>query len=152
MRKMNDGFPAGTAAGKCHATDRELVSRIAERVVRLGLSHPAVLLLKTGEISSIRTGPAAEFFSNVASGLFSGDAVDGLVCYLDRLENAELLILEIEKREEEGDRKRLRERRRMLDRRFGHVVRRAGGGGGSWIFGLAGVRSSGEDTDPGTRW
>ncbi len=150
MRKTNDGYPAGASADNCRPTDPEIASHIAERVVRSGLSRSAVFLLKSGAMSSVRPGPVVDLFSPVVSGLFSGNAVDGLVRYLDSLENVELLILEIEKREAEADRKRPRERRRCtLDRRFGRVVRRAGGDGGSWVFGLAGVRSSGDDRDAG---
>ncbi len=102
--------------------DDELIAGLAKRVIRLGLSVPAILFLEMGKPLSYIGSQTMVFFAPIATALFPGDGYNRLARLFEHRDNVELLMQEIERLEDERQVKERttrkgRPRRRWFGRR-----------------------------------
>ncbi|MFH1279155.1 MAG: hypothetical protein ABIK65_12345 [Candidatus Eisenbacteria bacterium] len=103
----------------------ELVRKVAERIVGLGLAAPAIRFLESGTSRPAHGGRGSLFFGSLARMLAQRDEDRHVVEFLDDRETVASLILEIERIEEENrEPEALACRRLTPNRRFGRIVRR----------------------------
>lgn len=103
----------------------ELVRKVAERIVGLGLAAPALRFLESGTSRPAAGGRGSFFFGSIARMLTPKEEDRQVVEFLDDRETVASLILEIERIEEEKREPAARADRRLTpNRRFGRVVRR----------------------------
>jgi len=117
---------AGFVESKSHKSaaagrDDELIAKLADRVIDLGLSVPAILFLEMGKPLSYVGSQTMVFFAPVATALFPGDGFNRLARLFEKRDNVERLMQEIERREDERQMKeraarKSRPRRRLLGR------------------------------------
>ncbi len=81
-------------------SDREMIQKLAERVLKLGLSVPAVLFLEMGKPLSYISSQTMVFFAPIATALFPGDGYGRLAKLLENRDNIERLMQEIERLED----------------------------------------------------
>jgi|UniRef100_A0A7V5Y032 hypothetical protein len=84
----------------------ELIIKIAERVVSLRLTPIAIVLLESSKPLAFAFSQLLVFFQPIVTSIFNPVPYEKLVLLFEDRNNIELLIKEIEKREEEYDSKR----------------------------------------------
>jgi len=81
-------------------SDHELLQRLATRVVELHLEVPAILALETGRPLSLVAGQTMLFFEPLVQSLFNFSDYRRYAALIERRENLEELIRQIESRAE----------------------------------------------------
>ncbi|MEO0090415.1 MAG: hypothetical protein ABIK77_02575 [candidate division WOR-3 bacterium] len=84
----------------------ELIKKIAERVVSLRLTPLAIVLLESSKPLSFAFNQLLVFFQPIVTSVINPVPYEKLVLLFEDRNNLELLIKEIEKREDEYDRER----------------------------------------------
>ncbi|MCS7249569.1 MAG: hypothetical protein N2323_00695 [candidate division WOR-3 bacterium] len=84
----------------------ELIRKIAERVVSLRLTPVAIVLLESTKPLSFAFNQLLVFFHPIVTSIFNPVPYEKLILFFEDRNNIELLIKEIEKREDEYDRER----------------------------------------------
>lgn len=103
----------------------EIVRRVAEKIVGMGLAAPAIRFLESGSSRPSAPGRTSFHFGPLASLLTFRDEDRQVVEFLDDGATVESLIEEIERIEEENrEPGSLARRRNSMNRRFGRIVRR----------------------------
>ena len=82
--------------------DRELIERLAGRVVELRLEVPAVLTLETSKPLSLLAGQTLTFFEPMVQAMFSFPDYRRFAALIERREVLEALTEAIERRAEEA--------------------------------------------------
>ena len=109
---------------KVEPTDEELLERIAEWIVRRRLVAPAIIFLEShrplsfvGSQAMIAAAPIVSFFEPLIQALtgpgFGTNAYQRFAEMMEDRDNVELLIIEIE-RKNQDDRARMKEEKRRL--------------------------------------
>lgn len=84
----------------------ELIKKIAEKVVSLRLTPVAIVLLESTKPLSFAFNQLLVFFQPIVTSIINPLPYEKLVLLFEERDNIELLIKEIEKREEEYERER----------------------------------------------
>lgn len=84
----------------------ELIKKIADKVVSLRLTPVAIVLLESSKPLSFAFNQLLVFFQPIVTSIFSPVSYEKLILFFEDRNNIELLIKEIEKREDEYDRER----------------------------------------------
>lgn len=84
----------------------DLIKKIAERVVSLRLTPVAIVLLESSKPLSFAFNQLLVFFQPIVTSVINPVPYEKLVLLFEDRNNIELLIKEIEKREDEYDRER----------------------------------------------
>ncbi len=84
----------------------ELIKKIAERVVSLRLTPVAIVLLESAKPLSFAFNQLLVFFQPIVTSVVNPLPYEKLVSLFEERDNIELLIKEIEKREDEYERER----------------------------------------------
>jgi hypothetical protein len=84
------------------AEDEALLDRIATAVVKWGMSVPAVFLLESSKPMSFVGSQFLHFLSPIVHSVLNAQELDRLAVMLERRDTMEVLILRIERFEEEA--------------------------------------------------
>jgi len=84
------------------AADRELIERLAARIVELRMEVPAILALETGKPLSLLAGQTMTFFEPMALALFRFPDYRRFATLVENREALEAMTQAIERRSEEA--------------------------------------------------
>jgi hypothetical protein len=93
------GTPASRARPGFSAEDEELLARIADAVVRWGMTAPAVFLLESSKPLNFVGSQFLHFLSPIANAVLDARQMDRLAVLLERRDTMEALIVRIERAE-----------------------------------------------------
>lgn len=95
-----------------------MIRKLAERVLKYGLSVPAILFLEMGKPLSYVGSQTMVFFAPIATSLFPGDGYNRLTRLFENRDNIERLMQEIERLEDDRQIKEKAARKERPRRRF----------------------------------
>ena len=88
-----------------HRTDQQLITGLADKIVRRGLAVPAILFLEMVKYMSFIGSQLMVFFGPVISVFIQSESYYKITHLLEERQNVEFLMLEIEKIESGNNKK-----------------------------------------------
>ena len=100
IKKIIEGFKHAfaTEGVKLEDCDTDLISKLADIVVRRNISVPAIMLLESVRPLNFVGSQAMVFFKPIISRFFTSAEYDKLATILEKREVIDLLIIEIEQK------------------------------------------------------
>ena len=100
IKKIIEGFKHAfaTEGVKLEDCDTDLISKLADIVVRRNMSVPAIMLLESVRPLNFVGSQAMVFFKPIISRFFTSAEYDKLATILEKREVIDLLIIEIEQK------------------------------------------------------
>jgi hypothetical protein len=105
IKKIIEGFKHAfaTEGVKLEDCDTDLISKLADIVVRRNISVPAIMLLESVRPLNFVGSQAMVFFKPIISRFFTSAEYDKLATILEKREVIDLLIKEIEQKVKQND-------------------------------------------------
>jgi len=105
IKKIIEGFKHAfaTEGVKLEDCDTDLISKLADIVVRRNMSVPAIMLLESVRPLNFVGSQAMVFFKPIISRFFTSAEYDKLATILEKREVIDLLIKEIEQKVKQND-------------------------------------------------
>ena len=105
IKKIIEGFKHAfaTEGVKLEDCDTDLISKLADIVVRRNISVPAIMLLESVRPLNFVGSQAMVFFKPIISRFFTSAEYDKLATILEKREVIDLLIKEIEQKAKQND-------------------------------------------------
>lgn len=111
--QAREGVPPGPSEGALRPEDERLLDRIADRVVGMSMTVPAILFLESVKPLSFVGSQALYFFEPMVRAFFTVPEYERFAALLERRETLEALLVRIEAKDQTA-RQEVRERKARL--------------------------------------